>query len=207
MAQITTNTSRLSVLLKCAKGQVIINLRTDNPEVPGNGEILAEFSAVQAELYAAEVAVALARNRLAEMVVVRDGIEKRWDGKIASLAGFTQAATGGNPVAILTTGFGVRGVNAKPQPLPAPIHVAALTNGFPGRTKLTWEGVDGTVIYLIEISLDTATPVNWKNMEPTTKSSCEVDDAEPGKHAWFRVAAVNAAGQSPWSAPARRPVM
>jgi len=67
--------------------------------------------------------------------------------------------------------------------------------------------VDGAVIYLIEMSLDAETPVNWKNMEPTTKTACEVDGAEPGKHAWFRVAAVNATGQGPWSAPARRPVM
>jgi len=155
----------------------------------------------------AELAVETARITLSQMVVARDRIEKRWDATIALLAGFTQAATGGNPTAMVGAGFGVRGVNAKPQPLPAPDNVTALTNGRPGRTKLTWEGVDGAVIYLVEMSLNPDEPVNWNPMEPTTKISCEVDGAEPGKHAWFRVAAVNAAGQGPWSAPARRPVM
>jgi len=48
---------------------------------------------------------------------------------------------------------------------------------------------------------------DWTDLPMSTKSSCEVDGAEPGKVAWFRVAAVNTAGQGPWSAPAQRPVM
>jgi hypothetical protein len=207
MAIITTNTSRLPVVQKCARGATIISLSTDNPRVPGNDAARAAFSAIQDDLVAANLAVELARDTLAEALSRRDDAEKRWDRGIAQFAGLTEALANSDPTAILSTGFGVRGVNAKPQPLPAPEGVKALTNGFPGRTKLTWEGVEGAVIYLIEMSLDPDQPVNWNPTEPTTRTTCEVDGAEPGQHAWFRVAAVNAAGQGPWSTPALRPVM
>jgi hypothetical protein len=207
MAIITTNTSRLSVVEKCERGTTIITMSTDNPNVPGNAPLLAEFSAVQDELYAAELAVMSARQTLAQMVIARDAVEKRWDGKIAQLAGFTQAATGGKATAISSAGFGVRGVNARPQPLPAPENLQASTNGFPGRTKLTWDVLDGAMVFLVEMTLDPNGQVDWKRMKTSTKTTCEVDGAIPGKPAWFRIAAVNPAGQGPWSVAAMRPVM
>ena len=207
MAIITTNTSRLPVIEKCERGQTIIRMGTDNPLVPGNAAALAAFAAVQEELVAANAAVLVARAALNQMVSVRDGIEKRWDGQISQLASATQVATGGEVTAIFSAGFGVRGANVPPQPLPAPEEVNAATNGSPGRTKLTWRVQPGAVIYLVEMSPDPMTPTSWRQMATSTRASCEFGGAEPGRRSWFRVAAVNATGQGPWSAPARRGVM
>jgi hypothetical protein len=82
-----------------------------------------------------------------------------------------------------------------------------MTNGVPGRTKLTWRALDGALIFLVEMSLDADSPEGWKRLTTSTRTSCEVDGAEPGKRAWFRIAAVNAIGQGPWSAVALRQVM
>ncbi len=62
------------------------------------------------------------------------------------------------------------------------------------------------VIYLMEMILGPA-PGEWKFKTTSTKTSCEIDGAEPGKRAWFRISAVNAAGQGPWCEPALREVM
>jgi len=48
---------------------------------------------------------------------------------------------------------------------------------------------------------------NWKQTLSATRSSCELDGAQPGKRCWFRVAGISSTGQGPWSHPASRPVM
>jgi len=67
--------------------------------------------------------------------------------------------------------------------------------------------VDGALIYILQMCLQPQPEDGWTDLPISTKSSCEVDGAEPGKIAWFRGAAVNTAGQSPWSTAAQRPVM
>ncbi len=207
MAIITTNTSRLPVVEKCARGTCIITMSTDNPDVPGNAAAVAAFSAIQDELVATNAAVQAARSSLNELLMKRDDAEKRWDRGIAQLASLTEALTEGDPARITSAGFGIRTTTGRPQPLPAPTGLQAATNGFPGKTKLSWDGLDGALLYFIEMSLDPGIPVTWTYRTTSTKTTCELDGAEPGQTAWFRVAAVNATGQGPWSAPARRPVM
>lgn len=207
MSLITTHTSRLSILEKCSRGELVITKSMDNPLVPGNAEQLADFVQRQEALVAKNAEVEAARTALATVLIERDAFEQEWDRGIALLATFTEAATRGDQSAILSAGFGVRGRNAPPQPLTAPEAVSARTNGTPGTTKLNWTGLDGTVAYVVEMSPDPATPAGWRPVAFPTKASCEVPGAEPGKQCWFRVAGVNPLGRGPWSAPALRPVM
>ncbi len=180
MSTITTNTSRLPVMQKCQRGATVITMSTDNPRVPGNASALAAFSAIQDELVSASLAVEIAQNALRESLLRRNGVEKRWDRGISRLAAITGALTDGDSAGILSTGFGIRGTNARPQPLPAPEGVRALTNGTPGRTKLTWNVLDGAVIFFIEMSLEPGAPVTWRYLTASTRISCELDGAEPG---------------------------
>jgi hypothetical protein len=82
-----------------------------------------------------------------------------------------------------------------------------MTNGKPGWTSLTWHPLDGALIYFVQFCPAPLADDGWRDLPASTKSSCAVEGAEPGKVTWFRVAAVNTAGQSPWSAPACREVM
>ena len=207
MAIITTNTSRLPVREKCFRGASIITLSTDNPRVPGNADAVTTFAALQDDLVATNENVDTARAKLAELLSTRDAAEKRWDCGIAQLASLTEALTEGDPTSIISAGFGTRTTTGRPQPLPAPTGLRAATNGSPGKTMLSWDVVGGVVIYLIEMSLDPDSPVTWKFKATSTRTSRELDGAHPGQPAWFRIAAVNATGQGPWSTPAQRPVM
>ena len=207
MAITTTNTSRLPVLNKCERGASIITMSTDNPLVPGNAGQLASFSTAQDALVDSNAEVEAVRAKLAEVLARRDAAEQEWDREIALLAVTTQAATKGDTGAMLSAGFGVRGRNTPPQPLPAPENVTAATNGSPGTTKVRWPGLPGAVSYLVEMSTDPFARTGWRQVATPTKASCEVEGAEPGRPAWFRVAGVNPLGTGPWSAPAQRPVM
>ena len=207
MSQITTNISGLSVDSKIARGACIISKSTGNPLVPGNGPTLAAFSAEQSAFITANTAVLSARENLRQQTAARAAAEKRWTDKCNNLADFTQIATNGDEVAILSTGFGVRGANTPPQPVAAPENLKVSTNGSPGISKLRWKPVTGAVSYLVEMSPDPITNDSWVQVDTPTKASAEIPGAEPGTACWFRTAAVGAAGDGPWSEPARRPVM
>jgi hypothetical protein len=60
---------------------------------------------------------------------------------------------------------------------------------------------------VIECSQDPITETSWKNMGTVTEVKYVGNGATPGHKCWYRVAAVNRAGQGPWSDPALRPVM
>ncbi len=207
VSQITTNISGLTVDQKIARGANIISKSTGNPLVPGNGPTLAAFSAEQSAFTAANTAVLGAHDSLRQLVAARGVVEKSWTAKCNNLADFTQIATEGDEVAILTSGFGVRAANTPAQPLGAPENLQVATNGSPGISKLKWAPVDGAVSYLVQCTMDATGVAGWAQVATPTKAKVEVSGADPGKPCLFRVSAVGPAGEGPWSEPSRRPVM
>jgi hypothetical protein len=69
---------------------------------------------------------------------------------------------------------------------------------------LSWDPVVEAASYVIEISPDPVTPTSWTHLGLSTKSTFTATDLQSGSRVWFRVAAVNANGQSPWSDPATK---
>ena len=56
-------------------------------------------------------------------------------------------------------------------------------------------------------SVDLSTPSGpgpWANSRVVTKSTAVVNGLTSGQRVWFRVAAIGAAGQDPWSDPATK---
>ena len=207
MSTITTNINGLPILQKLEKGANTITKSTANPLVPGNAASLATFSTSQAALEAANAAVIATRETLTQQLAARAAAELDWNATYTKLADFTQTATGGDEVAILSSGFGVRTPKSPPPPLAAPGIVTAKTNGSPGNTKVKWSGVTGAVSYLVEMSPDPITATSWVQVATPTKTSCDAAGAVPGQLAWFRVCAVSPTGNGPWSTPAQREVM
>jgi len=192
---------------KLTKGATIISMSTNNPLVPGNKPALTDFQSKQDALAAKNALVLATRELLRTQTADRDAAEVEWDDSCTRLADFTQTATGGDEVAILSSGFGVRRANTPKPPLTAPQNLSVRTNGSPGVSKLRWDPVTGAASYLVQCSPDPITETSWTQVASPTKASAEIPGAEPGKLCWFRVAAVGPTGQGPWSLPAQRPVM
>ena len=188
MATVTTNIAGLTILERLNKGGLIITASTNNPLVPGNAAPLAEFSTAQADYLAASTAVDAARDALKQLVTTRDAAGTVWVGKLNQLAGFTESATNGDAAAIQSAGFGVRGPKTPSIPLPAPDGVLAKTNGSPGVTKLSWNPMEGAVLYVVQQSPTPITAESWAQVAMSTKASCETATVEPGKEYWFRIA-------------------
>ena len=79
-----------------------------------------------------------------------------------------------------------------------------LSGSKAGEIELNWDKVKGTKSYIMQKQLDPHDDTMWEYAGVSTKSKDILDNLERGKQYWFRVAAIGAAGQSPWSDPATK---
>lgn len=209
MAKVKINISNLPVAVKVQRAATFLAMGAGNPNIPGNGPVLAVLASAQTALEEAMMACEEARNvskqRTAECRVVMGD----WMTAVTSVASFTQSATGGDAGKILSAGFEV---SNPPTPLPVPELVAvtgvtAQLNGQPGHSKVSWDEMEGADGYLVQGSPDPMTATSWLWPEIAMRPECECNGASPGQKYWYRVAAFNASGQGPWSSPTERPVM
>jgi len=114
-------------------------------------------------------------------------------------ATYVETTTNGDPSKIPISGFAVAGTPGTPiGPLPRPENVKAAMTQTPGVIRVSCEPIKGTQTYILEMRehLD-AQP--WVQAKLSTKSRNDIAGLVSGKTYAFRIAAVGAAGQSPWS--------
>ncbi|MGB8170000.1 MAG: fibronectin type III domain-containing protein [Chthoniobacteraceae bacterium] len=201
------NVSKLPIPDKLVKGQDIITKSTANPNVPGNTATLAAFSAAQAALTAANAAYEANRQAATMLMTERDNALEAWLVKLTLLAAFTESATDGLAEKIQSAGFAVRSEATPPQPVGQVQNVRVGYNGSPGYSDVRWDRDPNADAYMVQCSPDPITETSWKNMGTVTRARFEGNGATPGQRCWYRIAAVNALGEGPWSEPALRPVM
>jgi len=209
MAKIKTDVAGRSLPQKLEKGQLVITKGTDNPNAPGNEELVAALAEAQVELKAAVAAAGSARLTSIQRTMEQAVAEKKWRARFNALASFTEAVTGGDPTKMLGTGFDVRaeGTPTRSQPELPVVRIIVKLNGTPGHAKLTWDSLPGADGYLVQGSADPKAETSWVAAGITMKTSMSVNGASPGQSYWYRVAAFNSVGEGPWSLPAARPVM
>jgi hypothetical protein len=207
MGQVVLNIDGLTFLEQIGKSADVIAKSTNNAQVAGNADELAALVVTHAAFVAANTACEAAKTAAKAKTAERKAAANAWKADLKLLAAKTESLTGGEPAAVLSTGFELKSDPTPTQPLEAPQGVRVATNGTPGKTKLAWEPLAGAVSHVVEGCPDPVTEEGWEQLATPTKSSCTVDGAEPGKKHWFRIAGVNTIGQGPWSDPVCRPVM
>jgi hypothetical protein len=207
MAKIKTNASNIPVAVKLTKGQDIINKSTNNADVPGNTQALADFTAAHTALAAAHADAVGTRGVAKQKTTDLKAATKGWHAALNALASHTESVTKGDPSKIQGAGFDVRAAKTPPLALAAVQNLKAQTNGVEGYTKLAWTPLAGASAYVIECSPDPITATSWRPVGNSTRAAFTGNGATAGQKCWYRVAGLNATGQGPWSDPALRPVM
>ena len=98
---------------------------------------------------------------------------------------------------------GSRSAATLPTPPPG---LTAAAGEHEGELMLSWKAVSNAYSYIIESSLDPATPTSWMHVGIATAANQVVSNLTTGKKYWFRVKAVGAAGESGWSEQASKTV-
>lgn len=113
-------------------------------------------------------------------------------------ATYVETTTNGDPSKIPISGFAVAGTAQPIGPLPRPENVKAAMTPTPGVIRVSCEPIKGTQTYIIEFR-EHIDGQPWVQIKLSTKSRNDIAGLVSGKNYAFRIAAVGAAGQSPWS--------
>lgn len=158
----------------------------------------AVFDDYCAKLTAAKQAAMAAAAATALKDEARAALSLAWNDR----GNYLQTTSGGEAAKIMSAAVGVRD---EPQPigqLPAPADFMPTMGDMPGEVDLSWSRMKGARAYVVEYREQGTTGAWLQKM--ATKSRVTVTGLTSGKTYVFRVAALGAAGQGPWSLEAAR---
>ena len=118
------------------------------------------------------------------------------------MAGYVEAASGGDAAKIESAGMSVRAPRTPPS-VPAQVLNLAVTAGdFPGTLDVAFDPADGAKSYEVQTSPDPMSETSWAFKMSLAKSSGTLPGLASGSKTWTRTRAVGSAGVGPWSNPA-----
>lgn len=124
-------------------------------------------------------------------------LKEEHEDNIRIRASYVDDTSGGDPTKIPLGGFAVAATPQPIGPLPAPEGIKATMSNFPGAIKTSCDVVDGAKTYLTQCR-EHVDGTAWVQCSVGPRKS-ENGGLTSGKIYAFRMAAVGAAGQSPWS--------
>ena len=120
---------------------------------------------------------------------------------LTNLGGYVQNVTAGDATKIESAGMETKKDKTPPQ-VPVQVSDLSATNGdFSAEVDLHWHSIKNAKGYVVEGSADPIMANSWSILMTVTKSKAEVVNQPIGAKRWYRVAAVGAAGQGPYSQP------
>lgn len=167
---------------------------------PSAASFLTTTDAFEAKMTAKDTAVAAAK----EAVLERDDARAAQEDVLRQRGAYVDTTSAGDAIKIASSGFATK-APATPSGLPGqPQSVAASTGDLEHTIELAWDRMRNVNSYVIQKCPDPENPANYVLAGISTKSSATIAGLTPGTKYWFRVAAVGAAGQGPWSDPAAK---
>lgn len=182
---------------KVVRGHVVLKAMTGNAAFPNPEPTMAALEAACDELNAANVA-ALDRGRMA--CARKRAAIKVLDQVLSRLAAHVNSVCAGDIVKLGSSGFPLASRPSPISELPRPNAFRAARTQFSDRLELRWESVPGALIYEVEMAERGASAESaWLRAGLTSKPRLLVEHLKPGRSYTFRVCAVGAHVQSPYS--------
>ena len=202
MPKVKLNISRLSISDKIAKCRQIITRMTGNTNFPTPNPPLTMVTTALNELEGATNDAQSARQEAKAKTAIQNDKDASVDGLMTQLAGYVESVAGGDEAIIRSAGMDTKAPPSQPSDVPAPpANLSATSGDRDGEIDLAWEAVAGAKSYVIEQSVDPNSANGWGHAGVSARSSQTVAQLTSGTRYWFRVAAINAVGQSGWSDP------
>jgi hypothetical protein len=199
MAQVKLSLQTRSIPEKIQFLRQVISQMTGNANFPTPNPPLADLTAEALALETAYNDAEESRAAAREATALQNAAEDNFDREFTLLGSYVEDTSGGDEAKILSSGIPVRAATVPIGELPAPGNLFATDGDLDEEIDLGWDRVRGSRSYLIQRSEDLAA---WSGDKVSTKSTFTYPGCTPGKKYWFRVAAIGAAGQGPWSDPA-----
>lgn len=179
-----------------AKAMHIEKCMTNNLHFPAPVPSIAELAAQRAELQ--HWATKAVGGGFAA-VATRWSMHCKLERSLVQLSKYVMAQAPGDVQRQLTSGFELRRPPLKITELRSPQPLNALRSAYDGGVKLAWASVHGARTYQVYVNALGAGEEGWQLIAHTTRIRTEVLHLEPGHLYHFRVRALFAAGEGPFS--------
>jgi hypothetical protein len=147
------------------------------------------------------LAIETAKTVLATAIADGDATAQTLADMLTAEGAYVQKASGGDPVKIQSSGFGVQS-DGGPVHMSKVVNLGAATSDSPGEIDLNWNRVEGARSYEIQMANDPDTPNSWAFKESSTKSKVTLTGLTSATRVWVRVRAIGANDKGGWSDPA-----
>jgi hypothetical protein len=176
----------------------------------------ANFTTPTPALTALGALITTAQTKLADYTAAQDTLNTKLSERDAAfgalaagltqLAGYVEAASGGDAAKIKSAGMDVR-AQAVPLGVPGQVANLAVTAGdFEGTVDCGWDPQAPAKSYEVQTSADPMSGTSWAYKLTATRSTTTIEGLTSGSKIWVRVRAIGAAGVGPWSDPAVKTV-
>jgi len=180
-----------------AKASYVLEHMAGNPHFPDPNPSLASIAAATTALEAASAA-ALSR--------AREAVTRRWirhaelEKLMVTLAKYVMSAAPGEIGKQITSGFEPRNPPVRITDPVAPLALSVKRSSYAGGVKLSWGKVHGARTYQVFVNAGNNEDDNaWRPIAFTTRLRTDVLGLEPGHMHHFRVRAILAVGEGPFS--------
>jgi len=162
----------------------------DNPAFPNPPAVLAELQKVLPEL---EMALAMAKSRDKEWVVIKNNKKAIVIALLEELAAYVIATSKGDQALILSSGF--EAINVQGTPPATAIEIVDVQLGAPGEAIVRVKKVASAVAYVHQYTTELPGPNTvWVSEESSIREHKFKGLASDKRH-WFRVIAIGRKGQ------------
>ena len=168
-----------------------VNFTTPDPLAPAFLTLVTNFNTALQNAIAAQQAAK-------EKTSLKEDARAALETGLRARGNYVDNKSNGVEAIILSSGLPVQNPATPIGELAAPANLVADMGSLEGQIKLKWKGVRGAVSYIVHKSAEVA-PRVWSQVTISPNSRAVVTGLSSGETYAFRVAAVGAAGQGPWS--------
>lgn len=205
MPKVKLNISRLSITRKIARCREITNAMTGNANFPNPNPALGALTTAIDDVEIAFHDAQAARQEAKAKTTILNDKDDVLSGLMSQLSAHVESVAGSDEAKIRSAGMDTKAPPSSPTEIPEPpANLSATAGDRDGEIDLGWEALSGAKSYVLERSADPVTATSWTHAGVSTKSSQTINGLTSGTRYWFRVAAINAIGQSGWSDPATK---
>jgi hypothetical protein len=199
MSKVKLTLKNIPIAEKIATGRSIVAKISGNPSFPDAQALLAAAIATLDALEAAETKALGSRQQAVSDTLARDTQENQTDTILRQLSEAIERESGGDASKIHSAGLETQAEKAPIGALPAPQHLAVTQGDEDGELSVSCDNVRGARSYVWEVTEDAAGKSGWRGAGVSTKSRHDLQGLTSGVRYHVRVAAIGAAGQSPFS--------
>lgn len=199
MTSIATGLTRMTDVQVIQFARNVHTALTGNPNVPNPAPALPALQNLIAAAESSRDAYEVEKSILRKKKHLRDEALRALCTGLRLQANTVQAATGGDPDKMKTTGFML---SKRPSPVGTPDQVTDLAleaGATEGMLKASWKPVRGVKVYEVETSTDGAGTLGWAHKNTVTKAKTHLNSFVSGSRIWVRVRAIGTAGPGSWS--------